>query len=150
MNDIAQRIASLSPEQKALLEQRMRTASPRVLAAAQSPAPIAVIGVGCRLPGGVAGPDDYWRMLRDGIDAITEVPAERWDNARLYDPEPDAKGCISTPYGGFVADVDRSDWGLASHRIEASFVQHCLPFLRIVPQLAHGFRIALHDVKRGD
>ena len=109
MNDIAQRIASLSPEQKALLEQRMRAASPRVPAAAQSPAPIAVIGVGCRLPGSVAGPDDYWRMLRDGIDAITEVPAERWDNARLYDPEPDAKGCISTPYGGFVAGVDEFD-----------------------------------------
>ena len=109
MNDIAQRIASLSPEQKALLEQRMRAASPRVPAAAQSPAPIAVIGVGCRLPGSVAGPDDYWRMLRDGIDAITEVPAERWDNARLYDPEPEAKGCISTPYGGFVAGVDQFD-----------------------------------------
>ena len=109
MNDIAQRIASLSPEQKALLEQRMRVASPRVPAAAQSPAPIAVIGVGCRLPGSVAGPDDYWRMLCDGFDAITEVPAERWDNTRLYDPEPDAKGRISSLYGGFVTDVDRFD-----------------------------------------
>ncbi len=109
MNDIAQRIASLSPEQRALLEQRMRVASTRVPAAAQGPAPIAVIGVGCRLPGGVAGTEDFWRMLRDGIDAITEVPAERWDNARLYDPEPDAKGCISTPYGGFVAGVDQFD-----------------------------------------
>ena len=109
MNDIAQRIASLSPEQKALLEQRMRVASPRVPAAAKSPAPIAVIGVGCRLPGSVAGPDDYWRMLCDGFDAITEVPAERWDNTRLYDPEPDAKGRISSLYGGFVTDVDRFD-----------------------------------------
>jgi acyl transferase domain-containing protein len=105
MNDIAKRIANLSSEQKRLLEQRMRAASPRAAASA----PIAIIGVGCRLPGGVAGPDDYWRLLRDGIDAIGEVPADRWDNARFYDPEPDAKGRISTRYGGFVADVDRFD-----------------------------------------
>src|ERR1700760_4376911 len=109
MNDIAQRIASLSPEQRALLEQRMRAASPRPSISAPGSAAIAIIGMGCRLPGGVAGPDGYWRMLCDGTDGITEVPAERWDNARLYDPEPDAKGKISTLFGGFIAEVDQFD-----------------------------------------
>ena len=40
--------------------------------------PIAVVGLGCRFPGGADGPEAFWQLLRDGVDAITEVPVERW------------------------------------------------------------------------
>jgi len=69
--------------------------------------PIAVIGTGCRLPGSVNSPDDFWRLLRDGVDAITEAPADRWDVERYYDPDPDAPGKMCTRFGGFM---DRPDW----------------------------------------
>ena len=54
--------------------------------------PIAVIGLGCRVPGGGDDADSFWRLLRDGVDAIGEVPADRWDIDALYDPDPDAPG----------------------------------------------------------
>ncbi len=105
MSDISRRIANLTPEQRALLEQRLNRDVPRQ----QRSQAIAVIGVGCRLPGGVAGADGYWQLLRDGVDAISEVPADRWDNAALYDADPDVPGRISSRWGGFVAGVDQFD-----------------------------------------
>jgi acyl transferase domain-containing protein/acyl-CoA synthetase (AMP-forming)/AMP-acid ligase II/acyl carrier protein len=66
---------------------------------------IAVIGLGCRMPGRVDGPDAFWQLLLDGIDAITEVPPDRWDIDRLYDPDVAHPGTIVTRNGGFVEDV---------------------------------------------
>lgn len=105
MSKMSDRIANLTPEQRALLEKRMRAAAPR------SPGgmPIAILGMGCRLPGGVSDPEGYWRLLVEGVDAVSEVPADRWDNARLHDPDPDSAGHISSRWGGFVRDVDRFD-----------------------------------------
>lgn len=71
--------------------------------------PVAVIGMGCRFPGGVTSPEGLWRLLRDGVDPITEVPPERWDVDAYYDRDPDAPGKMSTRWGGFVADIDRFD-----------------------------------------
>ncbi|MCC7368641.1 MAG: SDR family NAD(P)-dependent oxidoreductase [Chloroflexi bacterium] len=73
--------------------------------------PIAVIGIGCRLPGGVMGPAEYWRLLCDGVDAVTEIPADRWDVDAYYDANPDAPGKMSTRWGGFISNVDRFDAG---------------------------------------
>lgn len=70
--------------------------------------PIAVIGMGCRFPG-AENPTAYWRLLCDGIDAIEEVPAERWDIDECYDPDPTAPGKISTRWGGFLKKVDEFD-----------------------------------------
>ena len=67
--------------------------------------PIAIVGIGCRFPGGADGPDAYWRMLRDGVDATREVPADRWDVDRFYDDDPDAPGKTYSRRGGFL---DRS------------------------------------------
>jgi len=71
--------------------------------------PIAVIGIGCRFPGGADGPEEFWRILRDGVDAIREVPSDRWDIDAYYDPDPDAPGKMATRYGGFVDAVDMFD-----------------------------------------
>ena len=71
--------------------------------------PIAIVGVGCRLPGGANSPEAFWRIAREGIDAITEVPAERFPVDRYYDPDHQTPGKIATRYGAFVQDLDRFD-----------------------------------------
>jgi acyl transferase domain-containing protein len=71
--------------------------------------PIAVIGLGCRLPGGVQGPDAFWDLLVRGGDATREVPADRWDLSEFYDPEPSAPGKMSTRYGAFLDGLDEFD-----------------------------------------
>jgi len=71
--------------------------------------PIAIVGLACRLPGGVDSPDTYWQLLADGVDAVTEVPRERWDIDRYYDPDPDAPGKMYARHGGFIRDVSAFD-----------------------------------------
>ncbi|MEH2009314.1 type I polyketide synthase [Nostoc sp.] len=67
--------------------------------------PIAIIGMGCRFPG-ADNPEAFWQLLRNGVDAITEVPADRWNIEKFYDPDPDAPGKVCTRKGGFLAQVD--------------------------------------------
>ena len=68
--------------------------------------PIAVIGLGCRFPGGANDAASFWDMLRDGRDAIREVPKERYDVDALYDPTPATPGKVYCKVGGFVEDLD--------------------------------------------
>src|SRR5262249_6219592 len=71
--------------------------------------PIAIVGMGCRYPGGVTDPGSFWQLLHEGVDAITEVPPERWDVDALYDPDPEAPGKMYTRSGGFIEGIDRFD-----------------------------------------
>ncbi|HEX4085419.1 MAG TPA: SDR family NAD(P)-dependent oxidoreductase [Chthoniobacteraceae bacterium] len=71
--------------------------------------PIGIVGIGCRLPGGVNNAESFWRLLESGTDAITEVPAERWNAARFHHSNPLAPGRMVTRWGGFVANADRFD-----------------------------------------
>jgi acyl transferase domain-containing protein len=71
--------------------------------------PIAVIGLGCRYPGGVLDPEAFWQLLRTAQDAIRKVPSERWDAEAYYAADPDAPGKISTRHGGFLDQIDRFD-----------------------------------------
>jgi myxalamid-type polyketide synthase MxaC len=71
--------------------------------------PIAIIGLGCRFPGGVDDPDRYWALLRDGVSAVREVPPDRWDVDAYYDPDPEAPGKSYTRFGGFLDQIDRFD-----------------------------------------
>jgi len=68
--------------------------------------PIAIIGMGCRFPGGANHPDLYWELLKNGRDAMIKIPPERWDIDKYYDPNPDALGKTYTRMGGFVTDVN--------------------------------------------
>ncbi|MCY1076949.1 type I polyketide synthase [Archangium lansingense] len=73
--------------------------------------PIAIVGMACRLPGGVEGPEDFWELMVKGVDATSDLPPDRWDAEALYDPDPQAKGKIRTRRGGFLKEVDRFDAG---------------------------------------
>jgi myxalamid-type polyketide synthase MxaC len=83
-------------------------AEPRPSAVA-STEPIAIVGLGCRFPGGADSPDAFWRLLRDGVDAISEVPADRWDVDAYHDPDPEGSGKMASRYGAFLDAVDQFD-----------------------------------------
>ncbi|HTQ67172.1 MAG TPA: SDR family NAD(P)-dependent oxidoreductase [Solirubrobacteraceae bacterium] len=74
---------------------------PEPEAQAPPPADIAIVGLGCILPG---APDvsTFWANILDGVDAITEIPAERWDWRRMYDPDPLARDKVNSRWGGFI------------------------------------------------
>nr|WGC84434.1 RsnD [Streptomyces sp.] len=74
--------------------------------------PIAIIGMSCRLPGGVSSPEELWQLVADGVDTVAEIPTARgWDLANLYDPDPDATGKSYVTTGGFLQDVSSFDPG---------------------------------------
>lgn len=72
-------------------------------------APIAVIGMGCRFPGNVNNPDEYWNVLKHGVDCIKEIPPERWDVNAYYHLDPAAPGKMYVREGGFLQQVDQFD-----------------------------------------
>lgn len=71
--------------------------------------PIAVIGLGCRFPGGCDSPETLWQFLSEGKNARLEVPAERWPLAEYYDAKPQTPGKISSRYGAFLSDIAAFD-----------------------------------------
>ena len=72
--------------------------------------PIAIIGMGCRFPGGANHPEAFWQLLRDGVDAISEVPANRWAVSDVQDEsEAESAAKMSTRYGGFIEQFDEFD-----------------------------------------
>ncbi len=71
--------------------------------------PIAIIGMGCRFPGGASTPNAFWELLRNGVDAITEVPADRWNWRMFYDANTQRPGKTYSRWGGFIKDIDKFD-----------------------------------------
>lgn len=107
MDDFLERINKLSPKRLALLalEQHEQLEASR----RREHEPLAVIGMACRLPGGANDPQAFWELLRDGRDAIGDVPAERWDIEAWFDADPDAPGRMAVRNGGFLDDVSGFD-----------------------------------------
>ena len=93
---------------QALLELKQMRAKLKVLESAKTE-PIAIVGLGCRFPGGANNPEAFWQLLRDGVDAISEVPSDRWNLDAYYDPNPDTPGKMYTRYGGFVEGLEEFD-----------------------------------------
>src|SRR4051812_13842366 len=71
--------------------------------------PIALIGIGCRFPGGANDPASFWKLLCDGVDAITEIPEDRWNIGAFYDEDVNTWGMTHHRYGGFVDGIDQFD-----------------------------------------
>ena len=117
--------------------------------------PIAVVGIGCRFPGGVSSPEAYWELLANGVDAVTEVPKQRWDADAVFDPDPDAEGKSYTRWGGFidqVADFDPQFFGISpreavgmdpQHRLLLEVAWEALEHAGIAPSSLSGSRAAV-------
>ena len=91
--------------------------------------PVAVIGMACRLPGGIDSPQQLWEALLRGDDLVTEIPADRWDADEWYDPEPGVPGRSVSRWGSFLNDVggfDSDFFGMAEREATAIDPQHRL------------------------
>ncbi|MGQ0838754.1 SDR family NAD(P)-dependent oxidoreductase [Actinokineospora sp.] len=108
-------------------------AAPRTRAAEAEDA-VAIVGMGCRLPGGIDSPAALWAALCAGVDAVGAVPGERWDAEAWYDPDPRAPGAMSTRRGGFLDDVAGFDAGL--FRISPAEARQMDPQQRLALEVA--------------
>jgi acyl transferase domain-containing protein/acyl carrier protein len=110
---ISRQEAEKAPNYKALLHQSLvslKEMRARIEALEQERRePIALLGLGCRFPRGVVDAASFWRLLIQGEDAISEVPASRWDIDAYYDPNPGAPGKMVSRWGGFLDDVEGFD-----------------------------------------
>ncbi|WP_233624133.1 type I polyketide synthase, partial [Burkholderia vietnamiensis] len=102
--------ALAEPTQPAAAQPASQPAAPSAAAReAGTPEPIAIVGMSCRFPGAAHDLDAYWQLLNDGVDAISEVPRERWDVDAYYDRDPEAPGRMYCRFGGFLDGVDQFD-----------------------------------------
>ena len=116
--------------------------------------PVAVIGMACRLPGGIDSPDLLWEALLRGDDFVTEVPADRWDAEEYFDPEPGIPGRSVCKWGAFldnVADFDAEFFGITEREATAMDPQHRLLLETSWEAMEHGglTREQLADVQTG-
>ncbi|MFC1975071.1 type I polyketide synthase [Chloroflexota bacterium] len=107
MNEFLARIVKLSPKKLAFLAAELQSRLNALERARTEP--IAIVGLSCRFPGEANDPESFWQLLHNGVDAITEVPSNRWDIATYYDPDPEAPGKMYTRWGGFLEEVDQFD-----------------------------------------
>ena len=98
----------LSPLKRAIVELREMRARLAEMEQTRTE-PIAIIGMACRFPGKADTPEAFWNLLRNGVNAISEVPRQRWDIDAYYDAEPGMPGKMYARHGGFVEDIDKFD-----------------------------------------
>src|SRR5437660_2393065 len=71
--------------------------------------PLAIIGIGCHFPGGATSPQAFWDLLCAGVDATRDVPGDRWDVRKFYDPDLKKSGKMNTFHGGYLERLDLFD-----------------------------------------
>ncbi|WP_424097235.1 type I polyketide synthase [Moorena producens] len=108
MENLSQNDDQLTPLQKSFLVIKGLRSKLDKLEKSQRE-PIAIVGIGCRFPGGASTPEAFWNLLQNGVDAITEVPPDRWNLDDYYDPDPEAPGKMYTRYGGFIEQLQEFD-----------------------------------------
>lgn len=110
--------------------------------------PIAIVGMGCRFPGGADSPDAYWELLRNGVDAVDDVPRDRWDVDALFDPDPAVPGKISAATGGFLDDIagfDANFFGIIGREAQRMDPQHRV-FLEVATEALDHAGLGRHDL----
>src|SRR5215468_6891604 len=105
MTDNRERIDQLSPLKRALLALEEMQGKVDAIERAKTE-PIAIVGMGCRFPGGADSPGAFWQLLKNGVDAISEAPENRWNSGGDENSPPNEK--ISR-WGGFLKQVDQFD-----------------------------------------
>lgn len=103
--------------------------------------PIAIIGMACRLPGGISSPEQFWEALIRGEDLVTEIPPARWDVEEYYDPQPGAFGRSVCKWGAFLDDVagfDADFFGITDGEATAMDPQHRLLLETSWEAMEHG------------
>jgi acyl transferase domain-containing protein len=113
--------------------------------------PIAVVGMGCRFPGGVHGPDEYWQLLQEGRSGIVRVPAERWDADAFYSEDNSVPGTICTRQGGFLTswkpdEFDAEFFGISPREAAAMDPQQRL-VLEVAWEALENAGIAPHAIR---
>ena len=116
--------------------------------------PIAVIGMACRLPGGIDSPEQLWEALLRGDDLVTEIPPDRWDADEYYDPQPGVPGRSVCKWGAFLDDVagfDPEFFGITEQEATAMDPQHRLLLETSWEAMEHGglTRNTLSDSRTG-
>ncbi|EAU62732.1 type I polyketide synthase [Stigmatella aurantiaca] len=110
MSDVMEKLVrGLSPEKRVSLAKMLLRSAGEAVPEQKLAEPIAIIGIGCRFPGGVNGPEAFWKLLREGVDAVKQVPGSRWDIDKYYDADPAAPGKMYTRNGAFLEDADQFD-----------------------------------------
>ncbi|MBW4689757.1 MAG: SDR family NAD(P)-dependent oxidoreductase [Komarekiella atlantica HA4396-MV6] len=108
MNKVPQNIEQLSPlERSVLVIEKLKTKLNKLEYSITEP--IAIIGMACRLPGGVNNPEQFWQLLSNGIDAIAPIPDHRWDIDASYDIASKTPGNMYIRSGGFLQEIDQFD-----------------------------------------
>ncbi|WP_415848832.1 type I polyketide synthase, partial [Tsukamurella ocularis] len=154
--------SATTPDRRALITDALRRIDDLTerLAIAEQGArePIAVVGMGCRLPGGVDGPDEYWDLLESGADGVVRVPEDRWDADALYSADHTVPGTICNRDGGFLthwdpAQFDAEFFGISpreaagmdpQHRLLLEVAWEALEHSGIVPSSLRGTRTGVY------
>lgn len=147
--------ASTAPDRRAIITEALRkiddlTARLQIAEAANSE-PIAVVGIGCRFPGGVTNPDEFWDLLRDGRSGIIRVPEQRWDADAFYTDDHTVPGTICSREGGFLtgwqpADFDAEFFAISPREAAAMDPQQRL-LLEVAWEALENSGVAPHTIR---
>ena len=138
MTSFLERIAAMSPKRVALLAYELQAELESIKYEQQEP--IAVVGIGCRFPGNVHTPEQFWDILVNGVETVSDIPADRWDVDAFFTPHSEQKDKMYTRQGAFLTSVDQFDstfFGISPREAISMDPQHRLLLEVTWEALAH-------------